>query len=182
VFTLAEEVGGRYARAFTWANYWFRDKTTYFGDWVVVEGADSLSAYYAAMARAVDALADKWKRDKGYVPQAYPQIARAAIAGIKAKLMATWRVGSLAWGFINAAVATHDTWRSSGDVRHGAVCGIWLGTFSLFGWSIAEEVGGWTGRIVGWGISWGMGGAWASHFGYCRGGIINRLLNWWWNR
>jgi len=92
VFTLAEEAGERYARAFTWANYWFKNKTTYFGDWVVVEGADSLSAYYVAMANAVNALADKWKKDKGYVPQSYPQIARAlgqisrAVAGTRIDL------------------------------------------------------------------------------------------------
>jgi len=54
VITLAQVDGGRYSLAFTWANYWFKNKTVYFGDWVVVANT-TLSGYYAAISRAVDA-------------------------------------------------------------------------------------------------------------------------------
>jgi len=150
VFTLAEEAGSKYARAFTWANYWFKNKTTYFGDWVVVEGADSLSAYYAAMARAVDALADKWKKDKGYVPQAYPQIARAlrqisrAVTGTRIDLPVDKGYGLVTdlWHLVYAAAAIgasvgigvyrgYDTWSRTGDVRRAIACGLLAGTLSL---------------------------------------------------
>jgi hypothetical protein len=60
VFTLAQVDGGRYSLSFTWANYWFKNKTVYFGDWVVVANT-TLSGYYAAMSRAVDALAKNGK-------------------------------------------------------------------------------------------------------------------------
>jgi hypothetical protein len=77
VITLAQMDGGQYSLAFTWANYWFKNKTVYFGDWVVVANT-TLSGYYAAMSRAVDALAKKWQAsDKQYKPQAYPQISQA---------------------------------------------------------------------------------------------------------
>jgi len=144
VFTLAEEAGGRYARAFTWANYWFKNKTTYFGDWVVVQGADSLSAYYAAMANAVDALADKWKKDKGYVPQSYPQLAKAlqqisrAVTGTRIDLpvdkgyglvtdiiMAV--LGAVFWGTFNGVI----TYLSTGDARRAFYCGFGTGVLSL---------------------------------------------------
>jgi len=77
VITLAQVDGGRYSLAFTWANYWFKNKTVYFGDWVVVANT-TLSGYYAALSMAVDALAKKWQAsDKQYKPQAYPQISQA---------------------------------------------------------------------------------------------------------
>ena len=77
VITLAQVDGDRYGVAFTWANYWFKNKTVYFGDWVVVANT-TLSGYYAALSRAVDALAKKWQAsDKQYKPQAYPQISQA---------------------------------------------------------------------------------------------------------
>jgi hypothetical protein len=60
VFTLAQVDGGRYSLAFTWANYWFKNKTVYFGDWVVMANT-TLSSYYAAMSKAVDALAKNGK-------------------------------------------------------------------------------------------------------------------------
>jgi len=63
VITLAQVDGGRYSLAFTWANYWFKNKTVYFGDWVVVANT-TLSGYYAAMSRAVDALAKNGKHQK----------------------------------------------------------------------------------------------------------------------
>jgi len=87
VLTLVQMGDGGYSQAFTWANYWFRNKTVYFGDWVVV-GNTTLSSYFAAASRAVDELAKKWQAsDKQYKPQAYPQISQAlmeisrAIAG-----------------------------------------------------------------------------------------------------
>jgi len=205
VFTLAEEAGGRYARAFTWANYWFKNKTTYFGDWVVVEGADSLSAYFAAMARAVDALADKWKRDKGYVPQAYPQIARAlrqisrAVTGTRIDLPVDKGYGlvtdgwfvvvGLIWGISNAAVAAYDTWQRTGSLGRGVACGIWVGTQSLLGLGIRVASGS---TILGFvrSIGYGSGFNWfldrVFHKPLCQGGIIDIALgwasNWFWNR
>jgi len=150
VFTLAEEASGRYARAFTWANYWFKNKTTYFGDWVVVEGADSLSAYYAAMARAVDALADKWKKDRGYVPQSYPQIAKAlqqisrAVTGTRIDLPVDKGYGLVTdvmpLGYFALLIGTSvfagvlqgiKTWYSTGDMRRAVACGFLAGTLAF---------------------------------------------------
>jgi len=164
VFTLAEEAGGRYARAFTWANYWFKNKTTYFGDWVVVEGADSLSAYYAAMANAVNALADKWKKDKGYVPQSYPQIAKAlgqisrAVAGTRIDLPVDKGYGlvtdfaqtfaiALLVGVAVGTAAGVVTYLSTGDAGRALRCGLSMGANAfasalnpLFGFRIVGTV------------------------------------------
>jgi len=183
VFTLAEEVGGRYARAFTWANYWFKDKATYFGDWVVVEGADSLSTYYAAMARAVDALANKWKRDKGYVPQAYPQIARAlrqisrAVTGTRIDLpvdkgygLVTDFVhifkGALLAGVLIGTSFGVITYLSTGDARRAVMCGLSMGAVAVaaslerfygFGWvgSALYRFGMWSSGVL---VTWGCVG------------------------
>jgi len=76
VLTLAQMGDGGYSQAFTWANYWFKNKTVYFGDWAVVNNT-TLSSYFAALSRAVDELAKKWHSDKQYKPQAYPQISQA---------------------------------------------------------------------------------------------------------
>ena len=188
VFTLAEEAGGRYARAFTWANYWFKNKTTYFGDWVVVQGADSLSSYYAAMANAVNALADKWKSDKGYVPQSYPQIARAlqqisrAVTGTRIDLPVDKGYGlvtdfaqifasALLYGvLVGTAFGVITYWRT-GDARQAVMCGLSMGAVAFasslapfygFGWvgSALYRFGTWGGgTLVGWGCT---GGRWFS--------------------
>jgi len=161
VFTLAEEAGGGYARAFTWANYWFKNKATYFGDWVVVEGADSLSTYYAAMARAVDALADKWKKDKGYVPQSYPQLARAlgqisrAVTGTRIDLPVDKGYGLvtdiiplkkfvilMATSAIAGGIYGSVMWYTTGDGVRTAACGFLLGTLSF--------ASGWWSLLAGW--------------------------------
>jgi hypothetical protein len=138
VITLAQVDGGRYSLAFTWANYWFKNKTVYFGDWVVVANT-TLSGYYAAMSRAVDALAKKWQAsDKQYKPQAYPQMSQAlreisrAVAGTdidkplgRGYALVTdfvWKVlaGALAWGVasgittgITAYYVHRDPWRAT---------------------------------------------------------------------
>jgi len=151
VFTLAEEAGGRYARAFTWANYWFKNKATYFGDLVVVEGADSLSAYYAAMANAVNALADKWKKDKGYVPQSYPQIARAlqqisrAVTGTRIDLPVDKGyglvtdfthifVGALVFGASVGIGFGVRTYMKTGDAGRAFRCGATMGAIGFASW------------------------------------------------
>jgi len=78
-----------YSYVFTFASYWFKNKTTFFGDWIALpEGTDSLSDYYRLVAYGVKWLSEnvyngtspgylKRGRDSGYVPQAYPQIANA---------------------------------------------------------------------------------------------------------
>jgi hypothetical protein len=78
-----------YSYVFTYANYWFKNKTTFYGDWIVLpEGASSLSDYYRLVAYGVKWLSQNVYngaspgyftrgRNSGYVPQAYPQIANA---------------------------------------------------------------------------------------------------------
>jgi hypothetical protein len=78
-----------YSYVFTFANYYFMNKTTFYGDWIVLpEGANSLSEYYKSIAYGVKWLSEnvyngtspgymKRGKDSGYVPQAYPQIANA---------------------------------------------------------------------------------------------------------
>jgi len=79
--------GSGYSYVFTYANYWFKNKTTFYGDWIILpEGASSLSEYYKLIAYGVKWLSQNvysgsspgyFTRGKnsGYVPQAYPQIA-----------------------------------------------------------------------------------------------------------
>ncbi len=146
VITLAQVDGDRYGVAFTWANYWFKNKTVYFGDWVVVANT-TLSGYYAAVSRAVDALAKKWQAsDKQYKPQAYPQISQAlreisrAVAGtdidkplgrgyalvtdiapaVKAYIITV--AGSAIIGTITATF----TYARTGDARRAALCATWI--------------------------------------------------------
>jgi hypothetical protein len=146
VITLAQVDGGRYSLAFTWANYWFKNKTVYFGDWVVAANT-TLSGYYAAISRAVDALAKKWQAsDKQYKPQAYPQISQAlreisrAVAGtdvdkplgrgyalvtdiapaVKAFIITA--VGSAVIG----TIATMGTYGRTGSVGRAVACGAWI--------------------------------------------------------
>jgi hypothetical protein len=81
--------GSGYSYVFTYANYWFKNKTTFYGDWIILpEGASSLSEYYKLIAYGVKWLSQNvysgsspgyFTRGKnsGYVPQAYPQIANA---------------------------------------------------------------------------------------------------------
>jgi len=78
-----------YSYVFTFASYWFKNKTTFFGDWIALpEGTDSLSDYYRLVAYGVKWLSEnvyngtspgylKRGKSSGYVPQAYPQIANA---------------------------------------------------------------------------------------------------------
>ncbi|PCN51175.1 hypothetical protein B6U99_00050 [Candidatus Geothermarchaeota archaeon ex4572_27] len=59
--------------------YWFKDKTTFFGDWIVLpEGADSLSQYYELVADATLWLHENVYNGSspGEVPTAYPQTAK----------------------------------------------------------------------------------------------------------
>ncbi len=146
VITLAHVDGGRYSLAFTWANYWFKNKTVYFGDWVVAANT-TLSGYYAAVSRAVDALAKKWQAsDKQYKPQAYPQISQAlreisrAVAGtdidkplgrgyatvtdpapaVKAFII------TAASSVIVGTIATMGTYSRTGSVGRAVACGAWI--------------------------------------------------------
>ncbi len=89
IATTAERVNNSYTYVYTIANYWFKNKTTFFGDWIILpEGADSLSDYYELLAYGVKWLSSnvyngtspgylKQGSEYGYSPQAYPQIARA---------------------------------------------------------------------------------------------------------
>jgi hypothetical protein len=146
VITLAQVDGGRYSLAFTWANYWFKNKTVYFGDWVVVANT-TLSGYYAALSRAVDALAKKWQAsDKQYKPQAYPQISQAlreisrAVAGTDidkplgrgyalvtdtAPAVGAFIITVAGSALIGTITATF-TYARTGDARRAALCATWI--------------------------------------------------------
>ena len=160
VITLAQVDGGRYSLAFTWANYWFKNKTVYFGDWVVVANT-TLSGYYAALSRAVDALAKKWQAsDKQYKPQAYPQISQAlreisrAVAGTDvdkplgrgyALVTDLGPLGAaLIASVVGGAVMGAITYARTGSVSRAVACGLWYDTNVFFGVAAtaASTVGG----------------------------------------
>jgi hypothetical protein len=157
VITLAQVDGGRYSLAFTWANYWFKNKTVYFGDWVVVANT-TLSGYYAAISRAVDALAKKWQAsDKQYKPQAYPQISQAlreisrAVAGtdidkplgrgyalvtdiIKAILASAFArqvLAAVVAGVVSGAYSAGIYYERTGDWRGAIRCGMSIGGYAF---------------------------------------------------
>ena len=184
VITLAQVDGGRYSLAFTWANYWFKNKTVYFGDWVVVANT-TLSGYYAAMSRAVDALAKKWQAsDKQYKPQAYPQISQAlreisrAVAGtdidkplgrgyalvtdiapaVKAFIITA--VGSAIIGTITAM----GTYSRTGSVSRAVACGAWFtfqGIIGGFAWFMPITA---LGAAATWGVYRGVVAAVGGYF------------------
>ncbi len=176
VITLAQVDGGRYSLAFTWANYWFKNKTVYFGDWVMVADT-TLSSYYAAMSTAVDALAKKWQAsDKQYKPQAYPQISQAlreisrAVAGtdidkplgrgyalvtdiapaVKAAFAIT-AIASVAYGTYKAI----DTYSRTRNVGRAVACGLWIsfqGTTAGFAWFMPPRAAAIWGAYRGYGL------------------------------
>ncbi len=80
ITTIGEKLDNTsYSYVYTDAMYWFKDKNTFFGDWIVLpEGAESLSQYYERVADAVQFLYnDVYKGSSpGYVPTSYPQIAK----------------------------------------------------------------------------------------------------------
>jgi len=80
IATVAERQGDKYLYAFTYANYWFKNKRTFFGDWIILpEGAPTLADYLKMVADGVRWLSTNVYKGSspGYVPTAYPQIARA---------------------------------------------------------------------------------------------------------
>jgi len=80
IATVAEKQGDRYLYVFTYANYWFKNKTTFFGNWIILpEGAPTLADYYRMIADGVKWLSTNIYKGSspGYVPTSYPQIARA---------------------------------------------------------------------------------------------------------
>ena len=184
VITLAQVDGGRYSLAFTWANYWFKNKTVYLGDWVVVANT-TLSGYYAAMSRAVDALAKKWQAsDKQYKPQAYPQISQAlreisrAVAAtdidkplgrgyalvtdiapaVKAFIITA--VGSAIIGTITAM----GTYSRTGSVSRAVACGAWFtfqGIIGGFAWFMPITA---LGAAATWGVYRGVVAAVGGYF------------------
>jgi len=164
VITLAQVGRGGYQLAFTYANYWFKNKTVYFGDWVVVANT-TLSGYYAALSRAVDALAKKWQAsDKQYKPQAYPQISQAlgeisrAVAGtdidkplgrgyaLVTDVPAPLIAGVAAATFIGGWVAWA-TYSKTGSVGRAAACGLWYATNVLIG-AMTPPLLSWTASIL----------------------------------
>ncbi|RSN75291.1 MAG: hypothetical protein DSO07_01355 [Thermoproteota archaeon] len=80
ITTIGEKLNDTsYSYVYTEAMYWFKDKNTFFGDWIILpEGADSLDQYYEMVANAVQFLYnDVYKGSSpGYVPTSYPQIAK----------------------------------------------------------------------------------------------------------
>jgi len=146
VLTLAQIGDGGYSQAFTWANYWFRNKTVYFGDWAVVNNT-TLSGYFAALSGAVDALAKKWQAsDKQYKPQAYPQMSLAlmemsrAIAGTdidkplgRGYALVTdvpvWAplVAGAVFGTIVGIYKAVDVYQRTHNWGRAAACGLWYG-------------------------------------------------------
>ncbi|MCU7786323.1 hypothetical protein ODS41_00045 [Pyrobaculum sp. 3827-6] len=155
VITLAEVGAAGYGDVFTWANYWFKNKTVYFGDWVVVEGNFTLSQYYALLSTAVDRLAKKWQSsDRQYKPQAYPQISQAlmqisrAVAGTDIDkplgkgyaLVTDVTIGvGLASAVIFGGLAAYDCYRRTGSLGRAVAVGLWVGVNSFF----AGALGGW---------------------------------------
>ncbi|MCX8137062.1 hypothetical protein, partial [Pyrobaculum aerophilum] len=174
VITLAEVENGGYGRVFTWANYWFKDKTVYFGDWVVVEGNFTLSQYYALLSRAVDRLAKKWQAsDKQYKPQAYPQISQAlmtisrAVAGtdidttlrrgyalVTDFVAALALVGSAAMRampFIVGVTTGYLTYRYTNNIAQSALCGVYFGMTSYYlPWASVIWFGLQPPRVMSW--------------------------------
>ncbi len=80
IATIAERLSSSvYECVFTLALYWFKDRMTFFGDWIVFpDGWSSLSGYYKTMAEVL-----RWLHvnvyeslDKAYRPTSYPQLAR----------------------------------------------------------------------------------------------------------
>lgn len=147
VITLAEMRDGGYGVVFTWANYWFKNKTVYFGDWVVVENV-TLSQYYALLSTAVDKLAKKWQSsDKQYKPQAYPQISQA-LAEISRLTAGTDIDKPLRKGYalvtdlhLKLAIAVsvivgvgeaYFVYRQTGNWGRAAACGLWHGVHTFF--------------------------------------------------
>ncbi len=158
VFTLAQVDGGRYSVAFTWANYWFKNKTVYLGDWVVVVANTTLSGYYAAMSRAIDALAKKRQAsDKQFMPKTYRQISQAlreisravartdidkpldrgyALVTDLAPAAAAFII-TVASSAIVGTIAAVTTYHRTGNVGRAVACGAWItfqGTLGGFAW------------------------------------------------
>jgi hypothetical protein len=177
VITMAEVENGGYGRVFTWANYWFKDKTVYFGDWVVVEGNFTLSQYYALLSRAVDRLAKKWQAsDKQYKPQAYPQISQAlmkisrAVAGtdIDTPLKRGYAlvtdikpviVYGLIAGITSGVVAAYTAYQATRDLRRATICGVWAGVHGFITAIIPTNTLASVGLKSYWLIRGSVGGA-----------------------
>ncbi len=155
VFTLAQVGESGYSQAFTWADYWFKNKTVYFGDWVVVSNT-TLSSYFAAVSRAVDELAKKWQAsDKQYKPQAYPQMSQAlmeisrAIAGtdidkplgrgyalvtdiaLAAALFAFGARAMFAFGVVDSVYSAVEAYRRTRNPGFATFCGVFKGMKTL---------------------------------------------------
>jgi hypothetical protein len=143
----------------------------------------TLSGYYAAMSRAVDALAKKWQAsDKQYKPQAYPQISQAlreisrAVAGtdidkplgrgyalvtdiVPAKALVVALVGGALAGTVAGAISYY--WYQRPAPR-AVACGLWVGVNTFFG-------------IATWGLGPVASPAWGTYWtirGIVGGGAI----------
>ncbi len=145
VITLAQAGGGRYSLAFTWASYWFKNKTVYFGDWVVAANT-TLSSYYAALSRAVDALAKKWQAsDRRFMPKAYRQISQAlreisrAVAGTDID-KPLGRGYALVTDIIIKAILVSSFAR---QVLAAVAAGVFFGAYSA--WDYYARTGNWRG-------------------------------------
>ena len=190
VLTLAQMGDGGYSQAFTWANYWFKNKTVYFGDWVVV-GNTTLSSYFAAASRAVDALAKA--SDKQYKPQAYPQISQALMEMSRATAgtdidkplgrgyalvtdVPVVGVAFFAFGIADAVYSAVRVYRETGNWAYASFCGVMNGMFTAFG-SIPSlaGIGGWAARFYsGMWMSFKFSTGWAAR---CPG-IIDLIRGW----
>ncbi|MEM1569068.1 MAG: hypothetical protein ABWK05_01550 [Pyrobaculum sp.] len=178
VISLAAPGAGGYDYVFTWANYWFKNKTVYFGDWVVVNASITLSQYYLLLADAVDRLRLRWQAsDKQYKPQAYPQIAQAlrdvgrAVAAtsidlpVKEGYALVTDLSPLVVGLVMGALAgittAIKTYYTTGNVGRAVACGLNAGIHGF----LMGAVGGVSAvslafraylYVRGWGIGWLM--------------------------
>jgi hypothetical protein len=168
--------GSGYSYVFTYANYWFKNKTTFYGDWIILpEGASSLSEYYKLIAYGVKWLSQNvysgsspgyFTRGKnsGYVPQAYPQIANALetlASNIPAEINLPLEKGyALATDFWKGliiclavtAIAIVATWYTAtygGWVPALIASAAWL--VAGICWSFAKPVAKFFMKVWGWG-------------------------------
>jgi len=140
-----------YTQALTIANYWFKDKSVFFGDWIILpEGAYNLSEYYMLLSYGIKWLSTNvynggspgyyYKGSQSnYVPQAYPQLAQAlkTIANyVPSEINLEVLVGyALALDFpwvtiiiaviavaVGAALAYRAYYKTGGDIGTTALC------------------------------------------------------------
>jgi len=188
VATVVERQGDKYLYAFTYANYWFKNKTTFFGDWIILpEGAPTLADYLRMIADGVRWLSANVYNGSspGYVPTAYPQIARALddlaknipqelnLEVEKGYALVTdvfWTiVGAIVGGIATGLAAYHRTGNIYAAITAG-VLGAVMGAFSGFFFGLANAL--WAEGCI-------SGSLLAGYYGITITGVYTYLLGIW---